>query len=1023
MTQFSTLWQAVTKDEAALNDQLLSLNLFERIKAPILKKRGRTLAAPAEPQISTRRALQLIEGLARSEAERDALLPLVDALLQELSESADPFRALLNFSRLADAIENKAEFFTELQEQPAFRTRLCKMLGFSQALSDTLERQTELLHCLRNEAQPVSRPQLRALARESFQKGATRTEKMDALRRFRRAQSFRIGVLDLERQTWRKAEDFTLVVHQISDLAQVVVQSALEILSDEFDTQGFAVFGMGKLGARELNYWSDLDLIFIGEGDQAAMRELGETLLKELNASTAAGVLYRVDMRLRPEGAAGPLVTPMGYALSYYESFAAAWEWQALIKCRALSGDARLARRFRKFTQGITWAKRPDDAHLRAVVEMKKRSEATTEGSDESNVKQGPGAIRDAEWVVQQLQMMVGPDHPCARVPDTLGALKALEHFGALTDQEARELREGYLFLRVVEHRLQLLDERAIRTVPTDEYERAALARRLGYSARTLSAGERMAEDLAFHRGEIRALCERLFWGWTETAGGGGQETDDNSLLPVFHLLPPDIKRVERIAHGSSTRPFPAPLARQIEAALPPVLQHLEHAANPERALTNLERLCDASGNRLSLLRSLGDAPEFARAVLAILGGASLVADTLIAQPELLDLAAQRSLIAEPKAWQEAWGDCRSYCLTFRDRKAAARRWKKREMLRIALRDLALNASPHDITAEIADLARACLSLATEEVGIALRPSSDRLRFAVLGMGKLGGVEMHYASDCDVIFAYEAPSPWEGASQAASQWAREVMRWMNEPTEDGACFEVDARLRPHGQSGALTPSLQTFYDYFENEKTGVAVWERQALTRARYVAGDAELAATLLAATRHVAFPDTWRKGWSDELRHIKQRVETERGAKSAKAAGRGAGELFDVKLGQGALSDIEWCAQWLALKFGSGFTPLQTPNTRGQIEAARDGDYLSEAEADALLDAHTFLRRAELRLQLTQEHGGHALRSGTREFAAWSRAVFPDEPTAVAEERFALQWHQFTQASRAVMERVREGL
>ncbi|HEY0076318.1 MAG TPA: putative nucleotidyltransferase substrate binding domain-containing protein, partial [Abditibacteriaceae bacterium] len=484
-----------------------------------------------------------------------------------------------------------------------------------------------------------------------------------------------------------------------------------------------------------------------------------------------------------------------------------------------------------------------------------------------------------------------------------------------------------------------------------------------------------------------------------------------------------DVKRLERIAHGSPTRPFPAPLARQIEVALPAVLEHLEHAANPERALSNLERLCDASGNRLSLLRSLGEAPEFARAVIAILGGASLVADTLISQPELLDLAAQRSLIAEPKLWQQAWGDCRSYCLTFRDRKAAARRWKKREMLRIALRDLALNAPPHEITAEIADLARACLSLATEETGVSSRPNSDRLRLAVLGMGKLGGGEMHYASDCDVVFVYEAPAPWDGAAQAAANWAREIMRWMNEPTEDGTCFEVDARLRPHGQSGALTPPLQAFYDYFENEKTGIAVWERQALTRARYVAGDAELAAILMAATRHVAFPESWRAAWSDELRHIKGRVETERGTKSAKAAGRGSGELFDVKLGQGALSDIEWCAQWLALKFGNGFTPLQTPNTRGQIEAARDGDYLSEAEAEALLDAHTFLRRAELRLQLTQEHGGHALRSGTREFAAWSRAVFPDEPTEVAEERFASQWHQFTLASRAVMERVRSEL
>ncbi len=323
----------------------------------------------------------------------------------------------------------KPRFLTNCKRTRRFDIGFANCLVFRRRFPTHSNAKPELLDLLRHKAKPVSRPQLRLLARQAMQNGASRTEKMDALRRFRRAQTFRIGVLDSDRQTWRKAEDFTLVVRQISDLAQVVVQSALEVLSDEFDTQGFAVLGMGKLGARELNYWSDLDLIFLAEGDQSAARELGETLLKELNASTAAGVMYRVDMRLRPEGSAGPLVTPLGYALSYYESFAAAWEWQALIKCRALAGDAKLARRFRKFTQGITWAKRPDDAHLRAVVDMKKRSEATPEGSDETNVKQGPGAIRDAEWVVQQMQMMVGPDHPSARVPDMLSALQSSRKF------------------------------------------------------------------------------------------------------------------------------------------------------------------------------------------------------------------------------------------------------------------------------------------------------------------------------------------------------------------------------------------------------------------------------------------------------------------------------------------------------------------------------------------------------------------------------------------------------------------
>jgi [glutamine synthetase] adenylyltransferase / [glutamine synthetase]-adenylyl-L-tyrosine phosphorylase len=907
-----------------------------------------------------------------------------------------------------------------LKANVALRRRLCELLGFSQALADTLERQIDLLNFLRREPMSFSRPQLRRMAREAVLFGATSGDKLDALRRFRRAHSLRIGLLDMQGQSGRKESDFRRVVRQISDLAQVVVQIALEVLSEEFDTRGFAVLAMGKLGARELNYWSDIDLMFLSEGENN--RALGEALLKTLTDSTASGMLYRVDMRLRPEGSSGPLVTPLGYALSYYESFAAAWEWQALIKCRVIAGDARLARRFRRFTQGVTWARRADDAHLRAVVEMKKRSEATPEGSDATNVKQGPGAIRDAEWVVQQLQMMVGPSHKRARVPDTLGAIRALHEFGALTDREARELREGYIFLRVVEHRLQLLDERAVRTLPPDEHERAALARRLGYRVRTQSAAQRMEEDLLRHRKEIRALCERLFWGWQD-AEAGSRPQEAGSETPTDHsplTTHPNAQRLQRIAHGSSTRPFPAPLARQIEAALPAVLRHLEHAAEPERALGNLERLCEASGNRLSLLRALGEAPAFARAVAAILGGASFVADTLISQPELLDMAAQRTMIAEAKKWDAARSDCRSYCLTFRDRQAAVRRWKKREMLRIALRDLALDSPPHEITGEIADLARACLSLAVEETGVALRPVSDMVRFAVLGMGKLGGGEMHYASDCDVIFVYQAPSPWDGAGPAAARWAEELMRWMGERTEEGACFELDARLRPHGSSGALVPSVAAFHDYFENPG-GIAIWERQALTRARYAAGDAEIGAALLLAARHVAFPEVWRDGWSDELRHIKTRVENERGAKSAKAAGRGTGELFDVKLGHGALSDIEWCAQWLALKFGARFSHLQTPNTRAQIQAAHQADLLSHTEAAALLDAHTFLRRAELRLQLTQDHGGHAARSGSREFRAWARAVFPDETTAVAADRFAAEWHQFTNASRAVMERVRD--
>jgi len=702
--------------------------------------------------------------------------------------------------------------------------------------------------------------------------------------------------------------------------------------------------------------------------------------------------------------------------------------------------------------------------------------ETERDGNNADNVKQGPGAIRDAEWIVQQLQMMVGPSHPRARAAATLRAMKTLRELGALTREEERDLRDGYLFLRVLEHRLQLWDERAIRVLPSDEAARARVAAR------------QLDEEHARHRSDIRALCERLFWGWRDAkntdssdlaphmsthaaTGNESQHVHPQSEIPSSQLNDAQSQaRLKRIVEGTSTQPLPAPLSRQIARALPDALRHVEHAGEPERALLNLERLCDASGNRLSLLRSLASAPRLARAVFAILGGSQWLSDTLIRFPQLLDMAAHRPLLQRPRDVEEARANCRDACLPFRDRRAALRRWKAREMLRIGLRDLVMDAPSPEITREIADLAQSCIAFANEEIGIARRPNSETVAFCILGMGKLGGGEMHYSSDADVIFAADSRfSPRmsthargdttqdnptrddamrddamrddamrddamrddamrddamrddvmrDDAMRETTGRAEELTRYLGERTEDGVAFEIDARLRPDGRSGPLVRSVEGFIEYFEREPNGIAVWERQALTRARFVAGDAQTAARLMASIRHVAFPEAWRDGWSDELRHIKTRVENERASKGAKS-----GEVYDVKLGPGSLSDIEWTAQWLAMKNGARFPILQTPNTLRQIEAARECQLLSEEESDVLRDAYVFLRRAELRLQITQEHAARAPSKGSHEWISWARSLFPDEEEEEASAKFEQQWRMSTHAARQVMERVRDAL
>ncbi len=951
------------------------------------------------------RALRLLSSCARSEDERASLELVSDVLLAELGQSADPMRALLAFSNLCDrlATENKISLFARLESDEFALERLAQLLSWSQSLADAVTRDASNLDAVFRGGWTLSRAQLRSAARAC--------PTLEELRLWRKGQFLRIGLLDLVRPTWRDEATFTLVVRQISDLAQVVIERALELIAP--DASGFCVILMGKGGARELNYSSDVDLIFLSE-NRSDGAEIGEKLLRVLGETTPSGFLWRADVRLRPDGGAGPLVTPFSYALSYYESYAAAWEWQALIKARVVAGDAKLGRRFRKFTRSIAWARRPDDSHLREVWEMKRRSEKTGDGSDARNVKSGPGGIRDAEWIVQQLQMMLGPTHPRARAKDTLRALHVLEELEALSHEEARELRDGYLWLRVVEHRLQIWSEQAQRQIPVKPEEKAFLARRLGCFWRGQAATRWFDEEHGRHTAQIRALCERLFWTFR------GDETSEE----LADLLPPELRnktqvaRLGRLVRGTQTRPLPAPLSRQIRAVLPGALEAIDHAADPERALLGFENLCEASGNRLSLLRSLDASPRLSDGIWTILGGSQTLSDTLVKSPQLLDFVANRSLLERARNREEARAACRDYCLAFRDRGAALRRWRGRELLRIGLRDLVLNAPSHEITREIALLAGACLDLAVDEVKAKLRPESNSLAFAVIGLGKFGGLEMHYASDLDVMFVFESFAPSPAQSALAVRFAEELIAFLGGRTEDGVGWHLDARLRPHGSNGPLAVTIGALRQYFDNPMQGFATWERQALTRARIGAGDFALAARAMTAIRVAAHPPHWDNEWSDELLHIKERVERERAAK-----GSASGEVFDVKLGLGGLSDIEWAAQWLALKNGGEYEALQTPNTRAQLEAAHDAHLLARIEFEAMRTAYDWFRRAELRLQIAREGAPSSLKRDSKDFEIWARAVFPQLIAEEAPVVFEETWRVHSQNVRLIFERIRDML
>lgn len=1019
MSTFAELFQSSESLET-LHARLERLG-FQEIKEAASKTKSTFVRKSTFTQSAPQRAEKLLRSLASSEDDVKVLFSCIDALIRDLSHSADPMRALLNLSRLSDAVADRAAFLSLLSTNTKVRKRLCHLLAFSQAVAETLLREPEFISQLEGDIAPPSRAELRKRIRkvldsrvrgndgkESESIENTTDAIFHCIRQFRHQETARIAVFDMELSTWRNEKDFTRVVHWISDLASVCVQEVWHILS-EAKSLPFTVLALGKLGARELNYSSDIDLIFLHDAENGQSIEIDKLAQRLIKVLSDGDAIWRVDMQLRPEGKSGALVTSLNYALSYYESFAAPWEWQAQIKARAIAGDATIARRFLRFMRGVIWARRQGDAHLRDMVEMKRRSETLHESDTERNVKCGSGGIRDAEWVIQQLQMMVGPQHPQARLPATLQAMKQLQNLEVLTTDEARVLREGYLFLRVVEHRLQLLDEQAVRLLPESTSALAALARRLGSHLRGGAAARWLLEEHALIRRQVRELCEHLFWGWH---GMELSATEDFSLDKFYNLTSDAPTRLKRMSEGSASAPFPAPLSRQIKAALSPVLDQLEIAADTERALINLERLCDASGNRLSLLRSLSGSASLGRAVCTILGGSDALSDTLIRFPELLDIAAQQGMFAKGVTRESARADCRAYCLTFRDHRAAVRRWMAREMLRVGLRDLVLETPPLQICAEISHLTGATLDFATVEMQQELLPRSQQLAFTVIGMGKYGGAEMHYSSDADVVFSHEVFAPLDDASALANQWASGIMHYLDETTPEGRVVELDPRLRPEGRSGALAPALETYFHYLENS---TAVWERQALTRARLAAGNREIGAKLMAAIREVTYPQHWQNRWSDELRHIKNRMETERSV--------GSKSTFDVKLGAGGITDVEWCAQWLSMKHGNAHPQLQTPSTWYQLQAATEAKVLSEEHAQKLCSAYHFLRRAELRRQIVHRRSENAVKRDSRDFIVWARSMFPDQPEKIACEQFEETWNNHTVTVRSIFEQVRDEL
>ncbi|WGS42689.1 bifunctional [glutamate--ammonia ligase]-adenylyl-L-tyrosine phosphorylase/[glutamate--ammonia-ligase] adenylyltransferase [Burkholderia sp. JSH-S8] len=888
-------------------------------------------------------------------------------------------------------------------------------------------------------AAPLARAQLDARLTEllALPAGAAPTEDRfkQALRQLRAEVFGAVAERDL-----RGLADVAEVTGAMTDLAEVAVQRAIALLSTELEAlygepRGadgqrvvLGVVGMGKLGGRELNVSSDIDLIFVYEDDgetaggaraalstQEYFTRLGRRLIGVLSEVTADGYVFRVDMRLRPNGDSGPLVCSLGMLEEYFYVQGREWERYAWIKGRLVSeGESDAARRlatqldaivkpfvYRRYLDfGVIGAIR--SLHQQIRQEAARRASMRPDKADD--IKLGRGGIREIEFSAQVFQLIRGGQDAGFRVRPTLAVLRHAQARGLIGDDVRARLTDAYNFLRTLEHRLQYRNDAQTHAMPVDADERAALAASLGFADYAA-----LMAVLDGHRTFVEAQFDLIFadkanggpgcggagaedsaaaWIWSGALADDG--ADDDALAARLASLgfgdPAAVlarlravwrsSRYTGLAEKSRHR-FDSVAQRALEAA--PRID----AAHRDDTIVRLFDLLETVSRRGVYLALLTEYPAALDRVLSVLGATRWGGGYLIRHPQLLDELLDDEAIASPFDWPAFKGALRA-------RLAAAdgpeqqmdllRHAQHAEVFRILLIDLAGQLSVEHVSDRLSELADAVLDVTIEVVWSQLaKRHRDVPKFAVIAYGKLGGKELGYASDLDLIFLYDDPD--ERSADVYTTFTRRLITWLTTATGAGALFDIDLRLRPNGEAGLLVTDLDAFrrYQLREGDAANTAwVWEHQALTRARYSAGDAQIGAAFEAIRQQVLTMPRDAAVLAKEIVDMRDKVF---------AGHPNHGELFDLKHDRGGMVDIEFIVQYWVLLHASRDPELirNTGNIALLREVARFG-LMSEAEAERVGAAYRTYRKLQ-----------HKLRLDGMEKARVDPAVVADERAAVA--------------------------
>lgn len=1000
-------------------------------------------------------------------------LSLLADIFAQAQASADPDGALNLLERLFDIVD--AEQLKAVLNDSESRGYLLTVLGGSPFMAAILCRRRtyfEGLFVADDLRQSCGEERMLEDLRGLIPDDSDFDSLQQQLRQYKARQILRIGSRDL-----CGLATLTEVMAELSGLAAACLQRAYEVcgqlLQQEYgrpleeDEAGqsrqaeMTILGMGKFGGNELNFSSDIDLIYCyssnngtTEGGQRQEKislhryfiKLAEMVTHALHQVTTDGFVFRVDTRLRPDGNNGDLAISLNGAENYYESWGQGWERAAMIKARPVAGSIALGNDLLQRLKPFVYRRYLDFGMIEDIKIMKQKINASLSRDQEGerNLKLGRGGIREIEFFIQAQQLVNAGRKPQLQGRNSLKMLGFLQDEGLISAEDREALSEAYCFLRRVEHRIQIVQEQQTHALPQDEHGRELLARRCGYA----SWGP-FSHQLEQHRQRVSASFNDLFHSDDESEQEVRPDvafifdSDSDSdlvkdLLEEKGFKNPDAAydSLQLLYKGDPHKRMTRKARRCLEKLMPQLMSELLDSPNPDQALNNLETFVQGIQARSSFFSLLVENPATVKLLISLFGSSQLLSRIFIQRPELLDtmVSSTHAVVEKDKAQlREELAEQMRLAEDYELRLDTLRRFRNEEFLRVALNDLHGQMRQGVGTRQLSWLAEVCLEqaccMARQELavrfGAAFHADPDSgykaaTAFAVVGMGKLGGLELNYHSDLDIIFIYEADGETDPVEETDNKrfrrvsnreyfakLAQRIITVLSLATREGYVYQIDTRLRPSGNQGPLVTGLKAFEHYHQ---TSAQPWERQAMTKARAVCGPRSFADrvqdTILRLTFERPLPDNLKA----EIYRLRGRMEQE--------IAREKGDLVNIKTGRGGMVDVEFLTQYLQLLHAEDVKALRIQNTIDLLACMSDQQLIPATDADRLIAGYKYLRRLENKLRLLHDQSINEFSSFDKGFGRIARSLGYGGRGLKPEHEFLDEYRQVTEGIRQLLEK-----